>query len=134
MVEIVEGYQNISPLLAGLYYDHVSRLLSYDEKTIILNWLLKDSHKWAIELAQLHDDHGHLSKAIETLKTWLTKNRTPYYSYEDAWSLYEAIADAVRHLVKVNRAKADEYIHFMRKNYNRRRNLMSLLNEISITK
>ena len=242
-------YQDISPLLVGIYYDHVSGMLSYNEKTVILNELHKDSETRAVELAVLHDTHGHLSKAIETLKVWLKENRKPYHKYENGWSLYldllmkgkqditeiaadaiincstdtmlskvisitdsnparyelllekenteamlrylqkkerlpealdlinrydnipdnqvlnffkehkkmfpkdatnyfgrvidknlestgnryyEAIADAVRHLAKVNRAKADEYIHFMRKNYNRRRNLMSLLNEISM--
>ena len=85
---LITGYHNISPLLAGLYYDHVSALLSYDEKTVILNALLKDSETRAVELAVLHDDNGHLSKAIETLQAWLKRNRTPYSNYEDAWSLY----------------------------------------------
>ena len=242
---LMTGYRNISPKLAGHYYDQVSGLLSYDEKTVVLSVLLEDDGVRAIELAALHDAQGNLSKATETMRAWIEENRNSYYCREDAWSFYldllkkgnrnlsdiaaeaiincstgkmlskiisltdndparyellleeknagemlcylqkkerlpealalikrkknkltdnqileffkthklifpedaatcfgevidknlqdtgnryyEAIADAIRHLAKVNRTKADEYINYIRTNYKRRRNLIDLL-------
>jgi uncharacterized Zn finger protein len=85
---LMSDYKNISSELAGKYYDRVSSLLSYDEKATVLEILLKGSDKRAIELAALHDAHGNLSKAIETLSAWLAENRSSYYSRENAWSFY----------------------------------------------
>ena len=244
---LMSDYQKISPKLAGKYYDRVSTLLSYNEKTSVLRILLKDSEKRVIELAALHDSNGNLSKAIETLHTWLTENRSSYYLHEKPWSFYldllvkgkhdfpdiaadaiiscptdtllskivsitdaaparyellleeknagalhlylqkeerlqealdlikrttkipenqvldffrthkmtfpedaetffvnvivknlesagdsyyEAIADAIRQLTKINRTKADEYLNHIRTNYKRRRNLMSMLSKL----
>ena len=244
---LMTDYQKISPELAGKYYDRVSVLLSYDEKTSVLCVLLKDSENRAIELAALHDANGNLSKAIETLNKWLAENQSSYSRHENAWSFYmdllvkgkhdlpdiaadaiincptdtmlskivsitdvaparyellleeknvgallrylqkgerlpealdlikrttnipesqvldffrthkmtfpedaetyfvnvieenlqsagdhfyEAIADAIRQLAKVNRAKADEYLNHIRTNYKRRRNLITMLSKL----
>ena len=244
---LMSDYQKISQELAGKYYDRVSTLLSYDEKASVLRVLLKGNENRAIELAALHDANENLSKAIKTLDTWLTENRSSYYLHENAWSFYldllakgeydlsdvaadaiincatdtmltkivsitggdtsryelileknnagamlrylqkeerlpealalikrndkiiesqildffrthkmifpddaatffgnvidnnlqntgdryyEAIADAIRQLAKVNRTKADEYLNHIRTNYNRRRNLIALLNRL----
>ena len=43
---------------------------------------------------------------------------------------YEAIADSLRQLVKVNRPKANEYLNNIRTNYKRRRNLIALLDRL----
>ena len=43
---------------------------------------------------------------------------------------YEAIADAIRQLAAVNRAKADEYLNNIRTNYKRRRNLITMLSRL----
>ena len=244
---LMQDYQNISPELAGKYYDSVSGLLSYNEKVEVLTVLQGSNGKRAIELAALHDANGNLSKAIHSLKTWLAENRSSYYSGADVWSFYldllrkgnhdlsdaaaeaiincptdtmlskiisvinsepsryelllekknaeamlcylqkqerlpealalikrkptisesqvldffrlhkmifpedaatffgkvidqnlestgdryyEAIADAVRHLMKVNQSKANEYLKNIRTNYKRRRNLMALLDNL----
>ena len=242
---LMSDYQDISQKLVGKYYDRVSGFLSYDEKTSVLGVLLKGYEERAIELATLHDAHGNLTNAIETLEKWLTENKSPYSRHEKAWSFYldllmkgeydfsdvaadaiincatdtmltkivaitvgdpsyyeqlleknnagamlrylqkeerlsealnlikrganiiesqvhdffrthkmifpddaatffsniidknlqgtgdryyEAIADAIRQLSKVNRTKADEYLNNIRTNYKRRRNLIALLN------
>ena len=243
---LLSDYRNISRKLAGYYYDHVTGFLSYDEKTDVLSVLMESNDVRAIELAALHDAHGNLSKATETMHAWIEKNKDSYCCREDAWSFYldllmkgnhdlsdiaadaiinrstarmlskiisltdsdparyelllenrdagellrylqqkelpealalikrkkdkiydnhileffkthkllfpeeaatcfgevieknlqdtgnryyEAIADAVRHLEKVNRAKADKYVSYIRTNYKRRRNLIDLLNQ-----
>jgi hypothetical protein len=94
---LMSDYQNISPKLAGKYYDRVSNLISYDEKATVLGVLLKGSDKRAIELAMLHDAQGNLSKAIETLNAWLTDNRGSYYRHEDAWSFYLDLLEKGNH-------------------------------------
>ena len=43
---------------------------------------------------------------------------------------YEAIAEAIRHLMKINPEQANKYLSDIRKNYNRRRNLIALLEKI----
>ena len=244
---LMSDYRNISRKLAGYYYDHVTGLLSYDEKTDVLSVLIESDDVRAIELAALHDAHGNLSKATETMHAWIEINKDSFCCCEDAWSFYldllkkgnhdlsdiaadaiinrstarmlskiisltdsdparyellledrdagellrylqqkerlpealalvkrkkdkiydhhileffkthkllfpeeaatcfgevieknlqktgnryyEAITDAVRHLEKVNRAKADEYVSYIRTNYKRRRNLIDLLNQ-----
>jgi len=40
---------------------------------------------------------------------------------------YEAIAEAIRHLMKINSKQADKYLLDIRANYKRRRNLIALL-------
>jgi hypothetical protein len=40
---------------------------------------------------------------------------------------YEAITEALHHLIKVNKTKADEYLNNIRTNYKRRTNLMAML-------
>jgi hypothetical protein len=43
---------------------------------------------------------------------------------------YEAITEAIRHLMKVNKTKANEYINHIKINYKRRPNLMAMLREV----
>ena len=43
---------------------------------------------------------------------------------------YEAIAEAIRHLMKVNPKQANKYLLDIRTNYKRRRNLIALLERI----
>ena len=85
---LMAGYRNISRKLAGHYYDHVSGLMSYDEKTDILSVLMERNEVRAIELAALHDANGNLIKATETMCAWIEKNRDSYYCSEDAWLFY----------------------------------------------
>ncbi|MDR0796146.1 MAG: SWIM zinc finger family protein [Tannerella sp.] len=43
---------------------------------------------------------------------------------------YEAITDAIRHMMKVNPSKANEYLNHIRTTYKRRSNLMAMLNKL----
>ena len=85
---LMDEYHKLSHQLAGKYYDRVHHLLSYNEKTEILDMLSESDSKRIIELAALHDANGELSKAIETLKNWLTYNRGSYSRHEDVHTLY----------------------------------------------
>ena len=86
---LMDEYQNLSHQLTGKYYDRVHHLLSYDEKTEILDMLSESDSKRIIELAALHDANGELPKAIDTLKQWLENNRGSSYSrHEDVHTLY----------------------------------------------
>jgi uncharacterized Zn finger protein len=76
---LMAGYHTFSQNLTKKYYDRVHHLLSYDEKTTILNVLSERDSDRIVELAILHDTHGKLPKAIETLSVWLSGNRDSYY-------------------------------------------------------
>jgi uncharacterized Zn finger protein len=43
---------------------------------------------------------------------------------------YEAISDAIRHMMKSDPTKANEYLNNIRANYKRRSNLMAMLNRL----
>jgi len=85
---LMTGFQDISVKLAGKYFDRVSDLLSYDEKVAVLDVLSEKNEERIIQLAVLHDANGNLSKAIETLNSWLTVNSGSYRSHEKARTLY----------------------------------------------
>ena len=81
--------KTLSLEMTGKYYDRVHNLLSYTEKTAILEILSEQNSERVVELAALHDTHGELSKAIETLNCWLAENHGSYFNlHEDVYSMY----------------------------------------------
>ena len=85
---LLAEYKDFSQKLTEIYYDLVHHLLSYDEKTTVLDMLSERNEKRIIELAALHDTNGKTPKAIETLSKWLSENCGSYSRYEDVHSLY----------------------------------------------
>lgn len=86
--ELMAGFHHFSKGLTGKYYEQACHLLSYQEKTAVLEILSEQNKDRIMELASLHDANGELPKAIETLKNWLTINRGSYSRYEDVHALY----------------------------------------------
>jgi hypothetical protein len=105
---LIADYKNISQKLCEKYYERVKQLLSYNEKTVVLDKLSQQNNKRVVELASFYDSHGELSKAIETMKTKLTENDASYYAKQEAYIFYlellkkgkhdasEVAADAIR--------------------------------------
>jgi len=85
---LMAKYNTLSREMTGKYYDRIHHLLSYNEKTDVLNILSESDNKRVLELAALHDTHDQLHKAIETLSNWLTTNGGSYSRHEAVHSLY----------------------------------------------
>jgi uncharacterized Zn finger protein len=71
---LVNDYKNISPRLIENYYERVHHLLTEQEKEVILTEIQNISSKWIIELAGLYDSQNRSTKAVDTIKIWLSRN------------------------------------------------------------
>ena len=84
---LIQTHKDISRELAEEYYDHVSDLMSFDEKEIVLTTLVENNSKRLIELAELYNINNQLDQAIGILKTWL-QGKSSHWGDEPVYSLY----------------------------------------------
>lgn len=104
---LVTSYKEMSHSLIENYYEHLSILLTEQEKEEILTEIQNYSSKWIVELAGLYDSQNQNKKAADSIKIWLTKNGR--YGDEKLYMLYldllakaglnlsEAAKDAITH-------------------------------------